>query len=60
VFTIPKRFRLYFRYDRKLPGDLCQVAWRTVRTVYRAVSGRPDGVPAMVGAIQSFGDLIHW
>ena len=27
VFTIPKRFRLYFRYDRKLLGDLCQVAW---------------------------------
>jgi len=60
VFTIPKRLRLYFRYDRKLLGDLCQVAWRTVRTVYQAVSGRPDGVPAMVGAIQSFGDLIHW
>ena len=31
-----------------------------MRTVYQAVSGRPDGVPAMVGAIQSFGDLIHW
>ena len=50
VFTIPKRLRLYFRYDRRLLGDLCQAAWRSVRTVYQAVSGRPDGVSGMVGA----------
>ncbi len=60
VFTIPKRLRLYFRYDRRLLGDLCQAAWRSVRTVYQAVSGRPDGVSGMVGAIQTFGDLIHF
>ena len=60
VFTIPKRLRLYFRYDRRLLGDLCQAAWRSVRTVYQAVSGRPDGVSGMVGAIQTFGDLIYF
>jgi len=60
VFTIPKRLRLYFRYDRSLLGGLCQAAWRTVCTVYQATSGRPDGVPGMVGAIQTFGDLIHF
>jgi hypothetical protein len=38
VFTIPKRLRLYFRYDRSLLGALCQAAWRTVRTVYQATS----------------------
>ena len=59
VLTIPKRLRLYFRYDRRLLGALCQAAWRTVCTVYQATSGRPDGVPGMVGAIQTFGDLIH-
>ncbi len=26
VFTIPKRLRLYFRYDRSLLGALCQAA----------------------------------
>ncbi len=31
-----------------------------MRTVYQAVSGRPDGVSGMVGAIQTFGDLIHF
>jgi len=60
VFTMPKRLRLYFRYDRSLLGALCQAAWRTVCTVYQAASGRPDGVPGMVGAIQTFGDLIHF
>jgi hypothetical protein len=54
VLTIPKRLRLYFRYDRSLLGGLCQAAWRTVCTVYQATSGRPDGVPGMVGAIQTF------
>jgi hypothetical protein len=79
VFTIPKRLRLYFRFERRLLGDLClpaprlrqagRAAARTVITVYRAASGRPDllartaqasAVPGMVGAIQTFGQLIHW
>ncbi len=60
VFTIPKRLRLYVRYDRRFLGALCQAACRTVCTVCQATSGRPAGVPGMVGAIQTFGDLIHW
>ena len=59
VFTIPRRLRIYFRYDRSLLGSLCQAAWRTVGTVYQVVSERPDGVPGMIGAIQTFGDLVH-
>jgi hypothetical protein len=59
VFTIPKRLRIYFRFDRRLLGELCRAAARTVITVYRAASGRPDAVPGMVGAIQTFGQLIH-
>jgi len=60
VFTIPKRLRIYFRFERRLLGELCRAAARTVTTVYRAASGRPDGVPGIVGAIQTFGQLIHW
>jgi hypothetical protein len=59
VFTIPKRLRIYFRFDRRLLGELCRAAARTVITVYRAASGRPDAVPGMVGAIQTFGQLLH-
>ena len=47
------------RFDRSLPGDLCRAAARTVTTVYRAACGRPDALPGMVGAIQTFGQLIH-
>ena len=60
VFTIPKRLRIYFRFDRRLLGELCRAAARTVTTVYRAVSGRPDALPGVVGAIQTFGQLVHF
>ena len=59
VFTIPKRFRLYFRYDRALLGKLCRCAWETVKEVYQAVLGA-DATPGMVGTIQSFGSLMNW
>ena len=60
VFTIPKRLRVYFRYDRKLLGKLCRAAWETVRDIYGKEVDGDVGVPAMVGAVQTFGDLVHW
>lgn len=60
VFTIPKRFRVFFRFDRSLLGKLCRAAYDTVREVHALeLDGDPD-IPAMVGAVQTFGDLIHW
>lgn len=58
--TIPKRLRISFRFERRLLGELCRAAARTVITVYRAAGARPDAVPGLVGAIQTFGQLIHW
>lgn len=60
VFTIPKRFRFYFRYDRSLLGKLRRCAWETVKEVYQAVFNDKEVVPGMVGTIQSFGSLINW
>ncbi len=63
VFTIPKRLRTFFRYDRSLLGELCQAACRTLCAVYQRVSGRSDGVPGVIGAIQiprGREDLVHW
>jgi hypothetical protein len=60
VFTIPKRLRVYFRYDRSLLGKLCRAAYDTVCGVYGLEIDGDCGVPAMVGAVQTFGDLIHW
>jgi hypothetical protein len=43
VFTLPKRFRLYFRYERSLLGELARCAWETVREVYQAAAGLGQG-----------------
>ena len=60
VFTIPKRLRIYFRFDRQLLGELCRAAWQVVRQVYAAASDHPEAAPRMIGAIQTFGDLVHF
>jgi hypothetical protein len=60
VFTIPKRFRLYCRYDRKLLGRLARVAWTCVRQAFQEALGRKDVVPGMALGIQTHGELLHW
>ena len=60
VFTIPKRLRVYFRFTRSLLGKLCKAAYDTVREIMLIEIGEEDYLPAMVGAIQTFGDLSHW
>ena len=39
VFTIPKRLRLFFKYDRRLLGDLCRAALRSLERYFEAVTG---------------------
>jgi len=58
--TIPKRLRVYFRYDRTLLGKLCRAAYETLRDVFALEEDGRKGVPAMVGAVQTFGDLMNW
>ena len=60
VFTLPKRLRLFFLYDRTLLGDLARCAWGTVRDLYLA--GRPErtAVPGLVASVQTYGDLANW
>jgi hypothetical protein len=61
VFTIPKRLRIYFRYNRALLGKLAQAAWETVRNVFVEEVGCDDDVfPAMIAGIQTSGDLINF
>ena len=45
VFTVPKRLRPYFLHERKLLGELCRVAYRTLREFLRTTLGEPDVVP---------------
>jgi ribosomal protein S27E len=58
VFTIPKRLRLHFRFDRSLLGDLARAGWETVVEVYRSELGHDDVLPGMIAGIQTFGQLV--
>ena len=59
VFTIPKRLRIFFRYDRKLLGDLAVCAWRALR-LYFGVSFADDEItPGAVGFLQTAGELLN-
>jgi len=60
VFTIPKRFRIFFKYDRKLLGKLARVSWETVREVFVEEIDYEDVYPAMIGGIHTFGDLTNF
>ena len=60
VFTIPKRLRIFIRFDRRLLGRLMRLAWETIRQAYREALGRDDVVPGMIAGIQTFGGLAHF
>jgi hypothetical protein len=57
---MPKRLRILFRFDRRLLGALCRLAYESICEVMQQASGNDDAVPGMVGAIQTFGDLAHF
>ncbi len=60
VFTIPKRLRPFFRYDRTLLGDLAGCAWRALRLWVLACFDDETAVPGAVGFIQTSGELLNF
>ncbi|HWR96867.1 MAG TPA: transposase zinc-binding domain-containing protein, partial [Candidatus Methanoperedens sp.] len=42
VLTIPKMLRAYFRYDRRLLGELCRVAAEVLAASFRILPGKPE------------------
>ena len=59
VFTIPKMLRVFFRYNRRLLGDLCRLALRSLTRYFEVVSGSAL-TPGVIAAIQTFGDRINF
>jgi len=57
VFTIPKRLRVFFKFNRRLLGDLYRCALRSL-SCYEAVTGSAL-TPGIIAAIQTFGDRIN-
>jgi len=51
VFTVPKRLRRFFLYDRRLLGALGRCAWETVRELHGAGLEDRHALPGMVVSI---------
>ncbi|TDI46460.1 MAG: hypothetical protein E2P02_05045 [Acidobacteria bacterium] len=45
VFSLPKRLRIFFRYDRKLLGELAGCAWRALRLYFQIYFDREPPFP---------------
>ena len=59
VFTIPKTLRVFFKYKRRLLGDLCRLALRALARYFEVVTGSAL-TPGVIAAIQTFGDRINF
>jgi len=51
--------RLFFKYNRKLLGELCRSALRSLHRYFEAVTGS-ELRPGVIAAIQTFGDRINF
>ena len=58
VFTIPKMLRVFFKYNRRLLGDLCRCALRSLARYFKIVA-ESELMPGVIAAIQTFGDRIN-
>ena len=59
VFTIPKTLRIFFKFRRKLLGELCRSAVKALMVYLEALTGE-DLVPGVIVAVQTFGDRINF
>ena len=60
VFTIPKRLRIFFRYDRKLLGELAACAWRALELYFEVSFHGAEVTPGAVGFLQTAGELLNF
>ena len=58
VFTIPRMLRIFFKYNRRVLGDLCQAACEALLKYFQAVFGK-ELRPGAVASIQTFGQKIN-
>ena len=56
IFTIPKRLRSYFRYDRGLNSILFKAAWSSIVEVL----GLKNLTPAAALTLQTAGEALNW
>jgi len=57
VFSIPKRLRIYFMFDRKLLTKLSRCAWKVLNLYLTQAVPYDDAKAGAAVAVQSFGDF---
>ncbi len=60
VFSIPKRLRIYFMYDRKLLAKLSRCAWNVVRPFLISATPCDDATAGASIAVQTYGDFLNF
>lgn len=60
VFSIPKRLRVYFKFDHKLTALLYQAAWEALREEMVPTGLSDDVAPGAVMVLHSAGDLLNF
>jgi len=58
VFVIPKMLRIFFKYNRRLLGELCRCALRSLTRYFEVTTGS-ELMPGVIVAIQTFGNRIN-
>lgn len=58
VFSLPKRLRIYFKFDRRLFSHLYRAAWETWSEYVQAIL--PGTKPGAVMALHTAGSLLNW
>ena len=58
VFTIPKMLRIFFKYKRRLLGELCRAAVKALLKYFQAATDT-ELRPGVVASIQTFGQKIN-
>ena len=57
VFSIPKRLRIYFMYDRKLLSKLSRCAWSLLSAYLKHIVPDGNATPGAAIAVQTFGEF---
>jgi hypothetical protein len=60
VFSIPKRLRIYFMYDRKLLAKLSKCGWDVIQTFLKSASSYDDAMPGASIAVHTSGDFFNF
>jgi hypothetical protein len=57
VFSIPKRLRIYFMFDRKLLPKFSRCVWKVLSTYLKKSTSDDSATPGAVISVQTFGDF---